>query len=212
MEQELLKINSELCELVGAFIGDGYLSKYGKNGIVVGLTGNAILDEEYLKIHLVSIVKRHFPSAKPSFSYRKDENTLQVRFYSKKLAQFLLSLGFMPGIKTRTVKIPSIIEQDKQLLYATIRGIFDTDGCLFFDNRKKYEKPYPRITIQVASIALIIQLEKHLSSEFSLYVDKSNRDGKRNTLEIYGHEQLERFLKQIGFSNKRHMSKVALVA
>ncbi len=204
----MLKLNSELCELVGAFIGDGYLSKYGKNGLVVGLTGNAILDEEYLKIHLVSIVKRNFPFARPSFCYRNDENTLQLRFYSLELADFLLSLGFLPGIKTRTVKIPSIIEQDKQLLYATIRGIFDTDGCLFLDNRKKYKKPYPRITIQVASIPLISQLEKHLSSEFSLYVDKSNRDGKRNTLEIYGHKQLEKFLKQIGFSNKRHLSKL----
>ncbi len=208
----MLKLNSELCELVGAFIGDGYLSRYGKNGIVVGLTGNAILDEEYLKSHLVSIVKRYFPSARPSFSYRNDENTLQLRFYSPELANFLLSLGFLPGIKTRTVKIPSIIERDKQLLYATIRGIFDTDGCLFLDKRKQYKKPYPRITIQMASIPLINQLEKHLSLEFSLYVDKSNRDGKRNTLEIYGHEQLERFLKQIGFSNKRHLSKLALVA
>jgi len=208
----MLKLNSELCELVGAFIGDGYLSRYGKNHLVVGISGNAILDEEYLKSHLVPIIKKYFPSAKPSFSYRNDENTLQLRFYSPELANFLLSLGFLPGIKTRTVKIPSIIEQDKQLLYATIRGIFDTDGCLFFDNRKKYKKPYPRITIQVASIPLIIQLEKHLSLDFSLYVDKSNRDGKRNTLEIYGHRQLERFLKQIGFSNKRHMSKVALVA
>ena len=208
MEQEMLKLNSELCELVGAFIGDGYLSRYGKKGIVVGVTGNAILDEDYLKFHLVSIVKKYFPSAKPSLCYRKDENTLQLRFYSPELADFLLSLGFLPGIKTRTVKIPLIIEQDKQLLYSTIRGIFDTDGCLFFDNRKKYKRPYPRITIQIASIPLITQLEKHLSQEFSLYVDKSNRDGKRNTLEIYGHEQLERFLKQIGSSNKRHMSKV----
>src|SRR3989344_9051392 len=212
MEQEMLKLNSELCELVGAFIGDGYLSRYGKNHLVVGISGNAVLDEEYLKLHVSPIVKKYFPSAKPSFSYRNDENTLQLRFYSPELADFLLSLGFLPGIKTRTVKIPSIIEQDKKLLYATIRGIFDTDGCLFLDKRKKYKKPYPRITIQIASIPLISQLEKHLSLEFSLYVDKSNRDGKRNTLEIYGHKQLERFLKQIGFSNKRHWSKLALVA
>lgn len=212
MKQEMLKLNSELCELVGAFIGDGYLSKYGKNRVVVGITGNAVLDEDYLKIHLVSIVRKYFPSAHPSFCYRSDENTLQLRFYSSELANFLMSLGFLPGIKTRTVKIPFIIELDKQLLYATMRGIFDTDGCLFLDKRKQYKRSYPRITIQIASIPLIEQLEKHLSSEFSLYVDKSNRDGKRNTLEIYGHRQLERFLKQIGFSNKRHLSKVALVA
>lgn len=208
----MIRLNDEMCEFVGAFIGDGYLSRYGKEGLVVGITGNADLDEEYIKNHLAPLVKKHFPSVNPSFSYKKDENTLQLRFYSKELSHFLLSLGFLPGVKTRTVKIPSLIEEDKKLLYSTIRGIFDTDGCLFFDKRSSYKNPYPRIVIQVASIPLISQLEKHLSSEFSLYVDKSNRDGKRNTLEIYGHQQLQRFLKLIGFSNKRHLSKIAPVA
>ncbi len=208
----MIKLNDEICEFVGAFIGDGYLSRYGKEGLVVGITGNIHLDEEYIKDHITRLVKKYFPSVRPSFSYRKDDNTLQLRFYSRELSLFLISLGFSPGIKTRTIKIPSLIEQDKRLLYATIRGIFDTDGCLFFDRRACYKTPYPRIVIQMASIPLINQLEKHLSSEFSLYVDKSNRDGKRNTLEIYGHQQLQRFLKLIGFSNKRHLSKIAPVA
>ena len=28
-------------------------------------------------------------------------------------------------------------------------------------------------------------------------------------IEIYGHTQLEMFLKQIGFSNKRHLNKIS---
>lgn len=208
----MIQLNEEICEFVGAFIGDGYLSRYGKEGIVVGIAGNASLDGEYLKEHLTGLIQKYFPLVRPSFCYRRDENTLQLRFYSKELSGFLISLGFSPGIKTRTIKIPSSIEQDKILLYATIRGIFDTDGCLFFDRRTRYKTPYPRIVIQIASIPLITQLEKHLSADFSLYVDKSNRDGKRNTLEIYGHKQLQRFLKLIGFSNKRHLSKIAPVA
>jgi hypothetical protein len=60
----------------------------------------------------------------------------------------------------------------------------------------------------MASIPLIKQLAEILSKDFSLYVNTSNRDGKRNSLEIYGLEQLGRFLKEIGFSNKRHLSKL----
>ena len=93
---------------------------------------------------------------------------------------------------------------------ATIRGIFDTDGCVFLDKRKAYKKPYPRVTLQSASIDLINQLEDYLSKDFNLYVNKSNRDGYRNYIEIYGHKQLERFLKQIGFSNKRHLNRLPL--
>ena len=91
---------------------------------------------------------------------------------------------------------------------ATVRGIFDTDGCVFLDKRDPYKKPYPRITLQLSSQKLINQLENHLSRNFKLYVNRNNRDGYRNYIEIYGHGQLEMFLKQIGFSNKRHLSKI----
>ena len=148
----------------------------------------------------------------PIFIIKKNQNSLLLRVYFKDFFDFFLSLGFKSGVKTRTIFIPEVIISNPVLTRATIRGIFDTDGCVFFDKRKNYKKPYPRIIIQVASIPLIKQLQTILSSDFSLYVDLSNRDGKRNTLEIYGHEQLERFLKQIGFSNKRHISKIAPVA
>lgn len=210
----MIKLNEEICEFVGAFIGDGYLGNYGKrkNQFLIGFSGNKILDEDYLKNYLLPLIKRQFPYASPHLRYRSDENTLVLYIYSKRLFEFFTGIGFKSGIKARTVVIPECIEEDEKLLKATIRGIFDTDGCLYFDNRKTYKKPYPRIVIQVASIPLIKQLNKHLSKEFTLYVDTSNRDGKRNTLEIYGHQQLQRFLKLIGFSNKRHLSKIAPVA
>lgn len=209
----MVELNEEIGEFIGAFIGafigDGYMSnlRKKKNIYVVGISGNQILDENYLKNRLLPIVKKHFPNTNPRLFYRKDENTLVLLIYSRELCDYLISLGFSFGPKSRTVTIPSMIVQSEILMNATIRGIFDTDGCVFLDKRKEYNKPYPRITIKIASIPLIEQLETYLSKNFSLYVDKRNRDRKRNTLEIYGHQQLERFLKQIGFSNKRHLSK-----
>ena len=166
-----------MCELVGAFIGDGYLSASSGKYTVLGFSGNGILDKDYFN-HLVNLIKKNFPTTSYSLTVRKDENTIVLR--------------------------------NDSFMNAVIRGIFDTDGCLFFDSRKKYSRPYPRIVLQMASIPLIEQLETQLSKNFSLYVNKSNRDGKRNSLEIYGHLQLERFLKQVGFSNKRHLSKLPL--
>jgi len=204
----MIELNEEICEFIGAFIGDGYMSLMGKKNYVVGVSGNKVLDEDYLKNRLIPIVKKYFPKSNPHLRYRTDENTIVLLIYSKELCHFLMELGFNFGPKSRTVTIPSLIICKENLMNATTRGIFDTDGCFFIDKRKNYKKPYPRITLQVASIPLIEQLETYLSKNFSLYVDKSNRDGKRNTLEIYGYQQLERFLKQIGFSNKRHMSKI----
>ena len=204
------KLNSKICEFLGAFIGDGYMGNYGKrkNQFLIGFVGNQKLDEHYLTKHIYSLIKTNFPFTNPILRYRKDENTIRLRIHSKELFKFFLELGFNPGKKSRTVRIPEIIFNNQKFMNATIRGIFDTDGCIFLDMRKNYKKPYPRVTLQSASIGLIDQLEEYLSKNFNLYVNKSNRDGYRNYIEIYGHKQLERFLKQIGFSNKRHIDRL----
>ena len=205
-----IKLNKEICEFIGAFIGDGYMGNYGvrKNQFLVGITGDKKLDEDYLKNYLAPLIKRNFPFTNPNIYYRKDENSLMLRIYSKKLFHLFLGLGFLPGKKSDKAKIPQPIMENWEYLKYTIRGIFDTDGCIFFDKREVYSKPYPRITLQMASIPLINQLEHCLSKKFKLYVNKNNRDSYRNYIEIYGHEQLETFLKEIGFSNERHLNKL----
>ncbi|MFH1387683.1 MAG: LAGLIDADG family homing endonuclease [Patescibacteria group bacterium] len=207
---ENIQPNKEICEFIGAFIGDGYIGNYGKrkNQFLIGISGDQKLDEDYLKNYLRPLIIRNFPFTKPKLYYRKDENTLMLRIYCKKLYNLFLRFGFTKGRKSNSIKIPEQILKNEELMNATIRGIFDTDGCIFLDRRKVYKKPYPRITLQLSSIDLIEQLEEYLSKDFKLYVNKSNRDGYRNYIEIYGHEQLERFLKKIGFSNKRHLNKV----
>ncbi|MBI1969922.1 hypothetical protein HYS48_04475 [Candidatus Woesearchaeota archaeon] len=202
-----IELNKEICEFIGAFIGDGYLTRY-RNIYTMGISGNRNLDENYLKKYMQSLIKRNFPFTTPRLYYRKDENTLVLKVYSKQLYYFLKKIGFNAGKKAHSIMIPQEIVNNKEFMRAAIKGIFDTDGCIFFDQRKTYHRPYPRITLQMASIPLIMQLETFLSKDFTLYVDKSNRDGKRNTIEIYGHKQLETFLKQIGLSNKRHLDKI----
>lgn len=205
-----VELNKETCEFIGAFIGDGYFGNYGrrKNIYLIGFTGDKILDKDYLINYLAPLIKRNFPFTNPLIYYKTKENAVILKINSKKLYGWMLKLGFKSGVKARTITIPKIIMKNSEFLNATLRGIFDTDGCLFYDKRKIYRKPYPRITLQLASIALIEQIESHLLKSFKIYVTKSNRDGYRNYIEIYGHKQLEKFLKQIGFSNKRHLNKL----
>lgn len=209
MDLTEIKLDNKICEIIGAFIGDGYIGKYN-NIYTIGFAGNQKLDEDYINRHLFNLIIKKFPYTNPHVKYRNDENTIMLRVYSKRLFNLFINLGFKPGKKSHSVEIPSLILENKQFMNFTIRGIFDTDGCIFFDRRKSYKKPYPRITLQTASIPLINQLEVYLSKTFKLYVSKSNRDGYRNYIEIYGHKQLERFLKQIGFSNKRHLDRICL--
>ena len=203
-----IKINPEICEFIGAFIGDGYLTNPKPHTYTIGITGDKILDKDYICNYLVPLIKRNFPFTNPRIYYRNDENSILLRINSKKLSTFLMKFNFHTGPKSHNVVIPKEITNRPLFMNHTIRGIFDTDGCVFIDKRKIYKKQYPRITLQSASIKLIKQLEKYLSKHFKLYVNKSNRDGYRNYIEIYGHKQLETFLKLIGFSNKKHLDKI----
>jgi hypothetical protein len=76
-----IQLNSEICEFIGAFIGDGYLGNYGKkkNQYVVGFAGNKKLDEDYLKNYLRPLIIRNFKGVDPKLYYRLDENTLMLR-------------------------------------------------------------------------------------------------------------------------------------
>ena len=201
-----MKLNEKLCEFIGAFIGDGFIGKYGSH-YMLEFTGDSRFDKEYLN-EMAQIGKDLFRIKKPYFYKVKNRNVLRLKLYSKSLLEFLQKrFNFNKGKKCYTVKIPvEIINSDKKLIFATIRGIFDTDGCVFFDKRKIYKNPYPRITFLTTSPDLFFQLKDFLSNYFKLYTRKSKRRG--HYLEVYGQKQFSKWMSLIGFSNSRHLNKI----
>ena len=205
-------LSAKLCELIGAIIGDrrvdGYTNHRGKSFYHVQIVGDRRLDMDYLLGTLSPIMNTIF-GARPNYYLRKDSQAVNLNVNSKHLFMVLTKrFGFPAGVKTYTVTIPKeIIDSKEEFIFATIRGIFDTDGCVFFDKRSPYKKPYPRITLQIVSGPLFLQLKKILGNYFSLYTHHSPERGTY-TLEVYGHEQLSKWMKLIGFSNKRHLNKI----
>jgi hypothetical protein len=206
-----LALNEELCELLGAFIGDGFFGRYG-SVYQVQFTGDKVLDKSY-HYYLLKQIKELFPELKPKIIENKVSNSRRINIYSKDLCDFLENrFGFTPGVKCYSVKIPKeILNSGNKYLYSTIRGIFDTDGGITIDNRKMYLKPYGRIEFVTVSKKLFEQLVKILSKEFSLYT-RTFRDKRSYTLThrivIYGNKQIERWMQLIGFSNTRHLNKI----
>ncbi|MDP3728381.1 MAG: LAGLIDADG family homing endonuclease [bacterium] len=200
-----MALNRELCEFVGAFIGDAFYNSYQPGKYVIQFTGDANLDNGYYNNTITPITKKLF-GMKPYI--RKKKNTLRVNFQSKILFYMLKErFQFPQGKKVYFVKIPKeIISGKKEFIYATIRGIFDTDGCVYFDKRSIYKKPYPRITLQIANEGLFLQLKALLSKYFEIYTSK--RTNRKFYIEVYGHEQLKKWMLMIGFSNPRHLKKI----
>lgn len=213
-----IPLTENLCEFIGAFIGDGNLNLNKKGRFNVNIVGHSKLDYNYLTKYIPSLILPII-HRKTSVYFRKNTNAMRIGFSSKFLGKLLTErFRFPAGAKTYTVQIPEeIINAEERFVFATIRGIFDTDGCVFIDKRKIYLKPYPRITLQVTSQNLANQLEIFLSKYFKVYSSKTNRKIKEPkkfnsheiyAVEIYGLEQLEKWMKLIGFSNERHSNKV----
>ncbi len=201
-----MPLTRELCEFIGAFIGDGFFNSYRSGNYLIQFTGHASLDKNYYENVILSYAKLLFDDINPRRIIK--ENTMRINFYSKNLfAMFSERFRFPKGKKVYSVIIPEeIIKSEEKYLFSTIRGIFDIDGCVYFDKRERYKDFYPRITFQTASYELYMQLKDILLDHFSLYAGE--RSKRRFYIEIYGHRQLKKWMALVGFSNERHLIKI----
>lgn len=215
-EKMELPLSESLCEFIGAIIGDGCIdghrTKTGRSKYNIFITGNSDLDRDYLLKRISLIIEELFQK-KPKVRYRLPR-TLILSIYSKKIFMILTErFGFVPGNKTYTASIPKeIMVSEDRYIFATIRGLIDTDGCVYLDRRSIYRSPYPRIVFTTVSRGLFLQIKGFLSKHFSIYAaEKRNLDGPFYEIVVYGQKQVSKWIKCIGFSNERHLRKLYLL-
>ena len=205
-------LSSEFCEVIGAFIGDGFFNSYRNKLYQVEFAGDSRYDLPFYDKVIIPLIKSVIPEIRPHIYKVEPGNAVRIVFYSKKFF-FLLKdfFGFNPGVKTHTINIPYLIkDKGDEYLRRTIRGIFDTDGGVFLDKRPIYKNSYPRIIFQTVSKPLYLQLVNYLGMHFDLYT-RLNRKRQIYIIEIYGIQQLRRWMSLIGFSNERHLNRIKSV-
>jgi len=198
-----MPLTYELCEVIGAFIGDGHTS--ATHSCVVGFTGSASLDYDYLSKKLPYLLSTFSENVNPRL-YKYD-NILRLNINSKQFHNLLTKrFGFPAGKKTYIVKIPNeILNSDNPIMMNyCVRGIFDTDGCVAFDKRKTYTKPYLRICLNMMSKELINQIHNFLIERGI----RSTKTKESKIIQINGIEECKKFVRIVGFSNMRHLKKI----
>src|SRR3989344_4596078 len=213
-ESHLFKteLTPDFCEFIGAFIGDGFIGKYGPS-CMLQITGDATLDRHYYDIKLIPICKSLFPNKKICV-YRRGNNTLRLTLNSKEIVTvFNERFSFPIGKKCYTVVIPDeILNSTDENKAATLRGIFDTDGCYFFDKRKSYKLPYPRIALKLASPQILEQIKIILNSFGIESRITQKTEQNHRTLYVNGFEDVKLFIEKIGSSNERHLVKIRKIS
>jgi hypothetical protein len=195
------RIDRNLFELYGILMGDGCVSEYNDyehanrcDTIIVGDKRHDFLYFSYMKALLLNLGINCY-----IYQY-KTNNSIRLTVRNKRFSQFLLSIGFPKGNKYELLIIPQIFSNlpwaDLKLI---IRGIFDTDGCIFAKKNEKYRYPY--INISSKSQKLRQQLHSILRERaYPFYFNNDN-------LFMKGIKNVNRWMEDIGTSNPKHRFK-----
>jgi hypothetical protein len=194
-------LTPQLAEEIGMHCGDGFLSSK-KNDFRI--KGHKIDEKSYYEIHIRDLYKKIYNL---NVNVREYSDTIGIEIYSKALKEFKVKvLGIKSGRKDN-LQIPECIKVDNiSILTSFIRGFFDTDGSVYFIQRKGL-KIYPRLSITQKSKLIVEETFEILSMlGFSpkLYTHK---DGYTEVV-LYGYSQLHHYEKIIGWNSPKHLKKV----
>ncbi len=120
-----LRRNIPLAEFVGICLGDGHLSHN-----YVAIFGDKARDTAYLLGNVAPIMREVF-NLTPKFKVnRPDENFLILN--STAAVRSLHAMGLPIGDKIKgRARIPGWIFARNSFIIACVRGLFDTDGCVY---------------------------------------------------------------------------------
>lgn len=198
-------------EFYGVLLGDGWLSKFNiknKTLYVIGISGDKRYDKEFY-FYLKEVIRDIF-NRNAYIREIKHNNGMELKFSHKMLIKFMNEKINFPIGKKFDLRIPDEIyglgfSNTKYIL----RGIFDTDGCFYFD-KDPAGKPYPTISIEMKEHILIKQLYDLLIKEgfkVSYRIGKNNKLGT-DRITLKGNVQLKKWMDSIGSSNLRHLRKI----
>jgi len=125
------ELNEKFAELIGAYLGDGTLTKY-----FMRITADKRYCLPYLEY--LSRAAEDVLGIKPTIRIPSKRNIAYLEIRSKEFCSYLngtLGLPFGDKIKNES-KIPNAILADKKLATACLRGLMDTDGS--FSKRGSY--------------------------------------------------------------------------
>ena len=144
----------ELAEIIGIMLGDGclYQDKKLKFHTVICFNKNETSYLDYVK----NLFEKYFYPYR--FSLQELENEFFLRNISKVIGRILLLVGIKAGNKVKNkVMVPKWVFGDRKFIISLLRGIFDTDGCVY----RKYDN-YAQIQFKFASHTLLKSVRVHL--------------------------------------------------
>ena len=188
--------SKELAEFVGIMIGDGGIN----NPWQANISMNSVADAAYANYveHLIV----HLFGVSPAIRKRKDRNTLVISLASTTIVDFLVFLGLPRGNKLKAgLKIPKWILRNPSYRKSCVRGLVDTDGCLYIHKHKIGGLEYKNIGFCFCSHSpILIEQIVELFEESGIM---PHINGTGRSIYLYRTDAVAKYLEVFGTSNDR---------
>ncbi len=150
-----------LAEFIGIMLGDGGV----RNDYQIAVSFNGKEDQAYA-IYIRCVAKKLFGISSTLY-IRKEKGHADIVVTAINLIEFLQKLGIKKGNKVRNqVDVPEWVFERKEYQAACLRGLFDTDGCIYqhkYDvDGKQYS--YVKMCFRNYSIPILMSVEKILKN------------------------------------------------
>lgn len=192
--------SSDLAELLGIIFGDGHLSYYQ-----VSVTTNSETDKEHA-MFVKMLIEKLFVGVKVNIRKRLNQKALDIVTSSRNIVDFLKKLGMPAGDKLRSgLQIPDWILKSRVYQKGFVRGLFDTDGCIYLDSHKIKDKKYYYIGWTITSYAAKLRNDiVGILREFNLHPTLT--DSQKS---VYLRKQADvvKYFKIIGSHNFKHLNR-----
>lgn len=188
-----------LAELLGVMFGDGHLAQYQAS-----VTTNSKTDFEHA-LFIVQQFQKIF-SLTARLRTHKVKNYLTITVSSRRLVILLSKLGMPIGNKIEHhLTIPPWINQTKRFQRAFIRGLFDTDGCVYADKHTINNKCYIHMGWTITSYAdtLIAGIVKLLGE---LGYSPTHRNSQRSVF-LRKQKEVIKYFNEVGSHNPKHLAR-----
>ena len=188
-----------LAEFVGIMLGDGGISRSQ-----VTITLHSEDDKEYSKF-VVNLIKKLF-NVYVGVCYRKDSKAISYNVSRTELIHFCIEkLGLKQGNKIKQrIDIPDWIKQNRLYSIACVRGLIDTDGCVFTHRYKVNGKLYSYKKLSFTSYS-----EPLRQSVFNILKDNrlNPRLAQGRDVRLDSIEDMQKYFRIIDSHNPKHLKK-----
>lgn len=186
----------ELAEFFGIMLGDGGIN----NDWQANITVNSVADKEYIS-YVTSLCFTLFGTS-PAVRKRKNKQAVVISLASTSVVDFLVAKGLPRGNKLAgTLLVPEWITGNPAYMIACVRGLVDTDGCLYVHKHKVAGREYKNIGFCFAnySPALI----KQVAAVFEENGIRPHITNQGRSIYLYNAGAVRKYIEVFGSSNER---------